>query len=30
VPVLLVAVSGFRSRMRGMITGHVGDEEERG
>ncbi len=28
VHVVMVAVSGFRSRMRGMITGRVGDEEE--
>jgi len=26
--VVMVAVSGFRSRMRGMITGRVGNEEE--
>lgn len=30
VHVTMVAVSGFRSRMRGMITGRVGDEEEGG
>ena len=28
VHVAMVAVSGFRSRMRGMITGRVGNEEE--
>jgi thiosulfate reductase cytochrome b subunit len=30
VHVLMVAVSGFRSRMRAMITGRVADGEERG
>jgi thiosulfate reductase cytochrome b subunit len=30
VHVLMVAVSGFRSRMRGMITGGAADGEERG
>jgi thiosulfate reductase cytochrome b subunit len=30
VHVLMVAVSGFRSRMRGMITGGVAEREERG
>jgi thiosulfate reductase cytochrome b subunit len=29
IHVLMVAVSGFRSRMRGMITGRVADGEER-
>ena len=29
VHVVMVAISGFRNRMRGMITGKISDGEER-